>query len=129
MNSTGPELQHSAWDRLQHPAQANNDKFPTMQNVDVLIVGGGPTGAMLALELAMQNVSFRIIDKEPVRSSKSRALVVQARTLELLNRHGIVHDFLTLGRLAMGVRLYVNKRLAFEFDLQDLGFDDTAFPS
>jgi 2-polyprenyl-6-methoxyphenol hydroxylase-like FAD-dependent oxidoreductase len=47
-----------------------------MQNVDVLIIGGGPTGAMLALELAMQNVSFRIIDKEPVRSNKSRALVV-----------------------------------------------------
>ena len=38
-----------------------------MQNVDVLLIGGGPTGAMLALELAMQNVSFRIIDKEPER--------------------------------------------------------------
>jgi 2-polyprenyl-6-methoxyphenol hydroxylase-like FAD-dependent oxidoreductase len=100
-----------------------------MQNVDVLIIGGGPTGVMLALELAMQNVSFRIVDKEPVRSNKSRALVVHPRTLELLNRHGIAHEFLALGRLAMGVRLYVNKKLAFEFDLQDLGFEDTAFPS
>jgi 2-polyprenyl-6-methoxyphenol hydroxylase-like FAD-dependent oxidoreductase len=123
------ELQHSTLHRLYHPTQVNSDKFPTMQNVDVLIIGGGPTGAMLALELAMQNVSFRIIDKEPVRSNKSRALVVQPRTLELLNRHGIVHEFLALGRLAMGVRLYVNKKLAFEIDLQDLGFDDTAFPS
>ena len=100
-----------------------------MQNVDVLIFGGGPTGVMLALELALQNVSFRIIDKEPERSNKSRALVVHSRTLELLNRHGIAHEFLALGRLAMGMRLYVNKKLGFEFDLQDLGFEDTAFPS
>jgi 2-polyprenyl-6-methoxyphenol hydroxylase-like FAD-dependent oxidoreductase len=123
-------LQQSTICRLyHHPAPVNNDKFTSMQNVDVLIIGGGPTGAMLALELAMQSVSFRIIDKEPVRSNKSRALVVQPRTLELLDRHGIMHDFLALGRVAMGVRLYVNKKLAFEFDLQDLGFDDTAFPS
>ncbi len=77
----------------------------------------------------MQKVCFRIVDKEPARSDKSRALVVHPRTLELLNRHGIAHDFLAHGRLAMGVRLYVNKKLAIEFDLQDLGFDDTAFPS
>jgi 2-polyprenyl-6-methoxyphenol hydroxylase-like FAD-dependent oxidoreductase len=107
----------------------NGNKFTIMQNTDVLIIGGGPTGAMLALELAKQNVSFRIIDKEPVRSDKSRALVVQPRTLELLSRHGIVHEFLALGRIAMGVRLYVNKKLAFELDLLDLGFEDTAFPS
>jgi 2-polyprenyl-6-methoxyphenol hydroxylase-like FAD-dependent oxidoreductase len=100
-----------------------------MQNVDVLIIGGGPTGMMLALELAMQKVSFRIIDKEPVRSNKSRALVVHPRTLELLNRHGIAYELLSLGRLALGIHVYVNKKLAVEFDLQDLGFDDTAFPS
>ena len=84
---------------------------------------------MLALELAMQNVSFRIIDKEPVRSDKSRALVVHPRTLEMLDRHGLAHEFLALGRLATGVRIFVNKKLALEFDLQDLGFEDTAFPS
>jgi 2-polyprenyl-6-methoxyphenol hydroxylase-like FAD-dependent oxidoreductase len=103
------------------PRKSTLASFPTMQNVDVLIIGGGPTGAMLALELAMQNVSFRIIDKEPVRSNKSRALIVQSRTLELLGRHGIVHEFLALGRLAMGVRIYVNKKLALELDLVDLG--------
>ena len=100
-----------------------------MQQVDVLIVGAGPTGLMLALELAMQNVSFCIIDKEPVRSDKSRALVVHPRTLEMLDRHGLAREFLALGRLATGVRVYVNRQLALEFDLQDLGFEDTAFPT
>jgi 2-polyprenyl-6-methoxyphenol hydroxylase-like FAD-dependent oxidoreductase len=103
--------------------------FIAMGDVDVLIIGGGPTGAMLALELAMQKVSFRIIDKEAVRSDKSRALVVHPRTLELLNRHGIAHELLELGRVAMGMHLYVNKKFAAEVDFQDLGFEDTAFPS
>jgi len=100
-----------------------------MQDIDVLIIGGGPTGMMLALELAMQNVTFRIVDKEPIRSDKSRALVVHPRSLELLNRHSIAHELIELGRLALGLRLFVNKKLVTEFELGDLGFDDTAFTS
>jgi 2-polyprenyl-6-methoxyphenol hydroxylase-like FAD-dependent oxidoreductase len=99
-----------------------------MTDVDVLIVGGGPTGTMLALELAIQRISFRIIDKEPVRSDKSRALVIQPRTLELLNRHGIAHDIIALGTTGTGICVFVNKKLAGELDLDDLGFDDTVFP-
>jgi 2-polyprenyl-6-methoxyphenol hydroxylase-like FAD-dependent oxidoreductase len=99
-----------------------------MADVDVLIVGGGPTGTMLALELAMQKISFRIIDKEPVRSDKSRALVIQPRTLELLNRHGIAHDIIALGTVGTGICVFVNKKLAGELNLDDLGFVDTAFP-
>ncbi|KAK0720330.1 FAD binding domain-containing protein [Lasiosphaeris hirsuta] len=59
-----------------------------MYDCDVLIVGAGPVGTTLALELAHKKTSFRIIDQTPERSNKSRALVVQPRTLELLNRHG-----------------------------------------
>src|SRR5436190_13547878 len=103
--------------------------LPAMQHVDVLIIGAGPTGGMLALELAMQSVSFRIIDGEPVRSDKSRALVVQPRTLELLDRHGIARELAELGEIAKGARIFVNKKLAVQFDLDDLGFDDTAFPA
>jgi 2-polyprenyl-6-methoxyphenol hydroxylase-like FAD-dependent oxidoreductase len=51
-----------------------------MQNPDVLIIGGGPTGTTLALELAVQKIPFRIIDKDPERSTRSRALAVQARS-------------------------------------------------
>src|SRR5271168_3434327 len=98
-----------------------------MAAVDILIVGAGPTGVMLALELALQNISFRIIDSAPTRSDKSRALVLHSRTLELLNRHGIVQELIALGRVTMGVRMLANKKDVFKIDIQDIGFKDTVF--
>jgi 2-polyprenyl-6-methoxyphenol hydroxylase-like FAD-dependent oxidoreductase len=55
-----------------------------MMHSDVLIVGAGPTGLVLALWLTKLGVKVRIVDKtaEPGTTS-SRALAVQARTLEL----------------------------------------------
>jgi 2-polyprenyl-6-methoxyphenol hydroxylase-like FAD-dependent oxidoreductase len=55
-----------------------------MSRVPVLIVGAGPTGLVLALRLAHHGVPFRIIDRS---SGLGRAMVVQARTLELYDRH------------------------------------------
>ena len=52
--------------------------------LDVLIVGAGPTGLTLAGELARFRIRFRIIDKAPNRAHESRALAVQARSLEVL---------------------------------------------
>ncbi|KAL2017112.1 hypothetical protein VTK56DRAFT_2584 [Thermocarpiscus australiensis] len=95
---------------------------------DVLIVGAGPVGAALALELALHHVSIRIIDKAPVRNDKSRALVVQPRTLELLNRHGAGDRLVRRGRTLRGASLYFNTKLAVKIDLDDLGTTDTEFP-
>lgn len=50
---------------------------------DVLISGAGPTGLALALWLTKQGNSVRIIDKTAEPGTTSRAMVVQARTLEL----------------------------------------------
>jgi 2-polyprenyl-6-methoxyphenol hydroxylase-like FAD-dependent oxidoreductase len=50
---------------------------------DVLIVGAGPTGLVLALWLTKLGVKVRIIDKTSEAGTTSRALAVQARTLEL----------------------------------------------
>jgi 2-polyprenyl-6-methoxyphenol hydroxylase-like FAD-dependent oxidoreductase len=98
--------------------------------IDVLIIGAGPTGGMLALELAMQNISFRIIDSEPIRSDKSRALVLHSRTLELLNRHGGgVEELIKQGRVNMGIRMFSNMKFVFEMDINDIGFTDTMFPA
>jgi 2-polyprenyl-6-methoxyphenol hydroxylase-like FAD-dependent oxidoreductase len=60
-----------------------------MPNCDVLVVGGGPTGLVLALLLARFGVRVRIVDKAPEPGQTSRAIGVQARTLELYRFMGL----------------------------------------
>ena len=54
----------------------------------VLIAGAGPTGLVLALWLTRLGVKVRIIDKTAEPGTTSRALAVQARTLELYHQVG-----------------------------------------
>ena len=64
---------------------------------DVLIVGAGPTGLTLALWLTRLGVGLRIVDKAAGPGETSRALAVQARTLEFHRQIGIVDDVLSAG--------------------------------
>jgi len=57
-----------------------------IRETDVLIIGAGPTGLVLALWLTRLGVSVRIIDKTAEPGTTSRALAVQARTLELYSQ-------------------------------------------
>ena len=98
-----------------------------MYDTDVLIVGAGPTGLALALELAALGVSFRIIDKDPVRSIYSRAVVVQPRTLELLDRHGAASDLLGRGNTIHGAAVFSNKKLVTKISLDDVKYGETQF--
>ncbi|MBK5186746.1 MAG: FAD-dependent oxidoreductase, partial [Gemmatimonadaceae bacterium] len=63
-----------------------------MTRAPVLIVGAGPTGLVLALWLAKKGIPLRIIDKSAEPGTTSRALGVQARTLELYRQMGIAND-------------------------------------
>nr|CAD70786.1 related to pentachlorophenol 4-monooxygenase [Neurospora crassa] len=99
-----------------------------MDHCDVLIVGAGPVGTTLALELALQGVSFRIIDKSPARSEKSRALIVHPRTLELLDRHGTVGQLISRGTITRGGVLNINRKLVARMNLDDLDITDTRYP-
>lgn len=89
-----------------------------MSTIDVLIVGAGPVGMTLAMELTIQGVAFRIVDKAAERSDKSRALGVQSRTLEVLNRYGdgLQEELLgKAGRMA-GNAVWVGGRRFESFD-------------
>ncbi|MDQ4117670.1 MAG: FAD-dependent monooxygenase, partial [Actinomycetota bacterium] len=55
----------------------------------VLVVGAGPTGLLLAGQLARCGVRVRIVDRNPAGCLESRALAVHARSLELLDRMGV----------------------------------------
>ncbi len=64
---------------------------------DVLIVGAGPTGLSLATALAAQGVKTTIIDREAEGANSSRAAVVHARTLEVLESIGVTDSLVRLG--------------------------------
>jgi 2-polyprenyl-6-methoxyphenol hydroxylase-like FAD-dependent oxidoreductase len=84
----------------------------------VLIVGAGPTGLAAAMSLARAQVPVRLVDKAPHPDPHSRAIGIQARTLELLEQHRLVEPFLDLGHRARAANLYSNgQRLArLDFD-------------
>ena len=74
----------------------------------VLIVGAGPTGMTAAMELARFRVPVRIVDKLPTPSTTSRALAVQARTLELFEQRGLIQEMLRIGNPGTAATIYGN---------------------
>ncbi|SDG65057.1 FAD-dependent monooxygenase [Paraburkholderia phenazinium] len=84
----------------------------------VLIVGAGPTGLAAAMSLARAHIPVRLIDKALQPDPHSRAIGIQARTLELFEQHRVVEPFLELGHRARAANLYSNgQRLArLDFD-------------
>src|SRR5919199_2695232 len=95
---------------------------------DVLVVGGGPTGLVMAAQLAARGIGCRIIDKAPVRSQHSRALVVQARSLELLQKMGVADELVARGRRTIKATPFVEGRPAANLEFGDIGVDDTPYP-
>jgi 2-polyprenyl-6-methoxyphenol hydroxylase-like FAD-dependent oxidoreductase len=74
---------------------------------DVLIAGAGPVGLTMASELARYGLSVRLIDKNTERTDKSKALVLWARTLELMERMGTdcIHRFIEAGLKVQGTNI------------------------
>ncbi|HEX8904777.1 MAG TPA: FAD-dependent monooxygenase [Longimicrobiaceae bacterium] len=96
-------------------------------DVDVLIVGAGPTGLMLAAQLERFGARFRIVDRAADRAHESRALAVQARTLELLDALGLADALVERGNPGARLRMILEGRLAAEATLGDFA-GDTRFP-
>ena len=76
----------------------------------VLVVGAGPTGLMVANELARHGVPPRIIDRGPAPATTSRALVVQPRTLEIFDDIGVIDQAIAAGDSATGLTITFAKR-------------------
>lgn len=72
----------------------------------VLIVGAGPTGLTAAVELSRLGVPVRIVERATEPPATSRALAVQARTLELLHPRGVGAEMLRLGNRARATALH-----------------------
>src|SRR5262249_27420559 len=92
---------------------------------DVLIIGSGPTGMMMAAELLRRGIRPRIIEKADALAQTSRALGVQSRTLEIFENMGIADRVLSAGVPVIAGDLYEmdKKILTFHMDhLKDVPY-------
>ncbi|MFE5138281.1 FAD-dependent monooxygenase [Streptomyces fagopyri] len=81
----------------------------------VIIVGSGPTGLLLAADLATAGVPVTLVEKRPRKiSNLSRAFVLHARTLEQLDARGLADELEARGRTLDRIRLF--DRLTVELD-------------
>jgi len=100
----------------------------TVQNTQVLIVGAGPTGLTLGLWLTRLGVAVRIIDKSAAPGGTSRALAVQARTLEFHRQIGIVDEVLEAGVKIEQLTVRTPAGVAARLPLATFGAGKTAYP-
>src|SRR3954463_107542 len=95
---------------------------------EVLIIGAGPTGLVLALWLTRLGIKVRIIDKVAEPGTTSRALVVHARTLEFYRQIGIADDVVRNGREFVAANLWAKGRQVGHVEFGALGHGLSPFP-
>ncbi len=100
----------------------------TQADTQILIAGAGPTGLVLALWLARRGVRVRIIDKVAEPGTTSRALAVQARTLEFYRQLGIADTVVAAGIRFVAINLWSRGRRQARIPLGDLGIGESPFP-
>ncbi|KAM3497740.1 hypothetical protein MY10362_008918 [Beauveria mimosiformis] len=100
-----------------------------MSITDVLIVGAGPTGLALAIWLTKLGVAVRIIDQATTLATTTRALAVQARTLELYSQIGRLGEAVAARSAHVtGPNLWVGGAHRARFDFADVAVGMTAYP-
>jgi 2-polyprenyl-6-methoxyphenol hydroxylase-like FAD-dependent oxidoreductase len=98
------------------------------KTAEVLIVGAGPTGLVLAICLARRGVRVRIVDKLSGPEGTSRAIGVQARTLEYYRQFDFAGVLIARGHRAPATNLWVGGRHAARLDFQEMGGELTPYP-
>jgi 2-polyprenyl-6-methoxyphenol hydroxylase-like FAD-dependent oxidoreductase len=101
--------------------------MPPSTDPEVLIAGAGPTGLVLALWLARLGIRIRIIDKSPYPAAHSRALAVQARTLEFYQQLGFANELVEYGHRVNAINLWVSGRQVAHAPFAEVGHDLSPF--
>jgi len=94
----------------------------------VLIVGAGPSGLMMAAQLLRNGIQPLIIDDKQGPTDQSKALAVQARSMEIYRQLGIVDKILPNGKQAQGLIFNAEGVEAAILPLKNIGTGQTAFP-
>ena len=96
--------------------------------IDVLIIGAGPTGLVAAIDAVRHGLSVRIVDQNPQRSPHSKALVLHSRSLEVLDDLGCVDCVLRAGREFRALNILAGTRPVGRIEFRRLAWNDAPYP-
>ncbi|HVF29989.1 MAG TPA: FAD-dependent monooxygenase [Pyrinomonadaceae bacterium] len=94
----------------------------------MIIIGAGPTGLALACQLIRYGIDFVIVDKRETTTPHSKAIGVQARTLEIYEQIGLAEKLLEQGEVAGKARFIVNGRVRGEANFEEMGKGLSPYP-
>ena len=94
---------------------------------DILVAGAGPAGLALALQAHDHGAAVRVVDRRPEAARPSRALILHARTLEVLRPLGVTPALLARADTAPAADLRLGARVV-RVTFGEFALPDTAFP-
>lgn len=97
-------------------------------NTDVIIIGAGPTGLSLACQFIRYGIDFVIVDKNDAVTPFSKAIGVQARTLEIYDQLGLAQPAIEHGAIANRARLVEGGEVRGEMHFGNFGKDLSQYP-
>jgi len=95
---------------------------------DVLIIGAGPTGLMLANQLQRFGVNFILLDSKKGPTVESRAIALSARSMELYQQLGIEKEVQNMCEPIYGASIFVNGKERARLDVKNYGIGQSDFP-
>jgi 2-polyprenyl-6-methoxyphenol hydroxylase-like FAD-dependent oxidoreductase len=100
----------------------------TSTKTEVIIIGAGPTGLALACQLIRYGIDFVIIDKKETTTPFSKAIGVQARTLEIYEQIGLADRLVSLGQVVERARFIVGGEVRGEANFREFGEGMSPYP-
>ena len=95
---------------------------------NVVIVGAGPTGLSLGVQLLRYNIDFLLLEKNEKTTHLSKAIAVQARSLEIFQELGLADKAIQEGQLTTAMNLFYKGKQKASVDLAGLGAGLSPFP-
>jgi 2-polyprenyl-6-methoxyphenol hydroxylase-like FAD-dependent oxidoreductase len=94
----------------------------------IIIIGAGPTGLMLANQLTRFGVDHLILDQKSGPTDQSRALVVHSRSMEIYEQLGLSDQIVAKGQKNYGMNFYKNGKQAASISVVNTDEDASPFP-
>lgn len=99
-----------------------------MEKTQVIIIGAGPTGLSMAAQLLRYQIDFIILEKNLKITQLSKAIVIQARTLEIFQELGIADKAVSEGQVTTAVNMFYKGKRKANVNLSGLGNGLSQFP-